>query len=196
MTTRFDRSLRVTALGAVALLAVACQPGDEASQPTTQSTAATVEVSASADAVPTGSTSTGASAEASSSPGDSAVQGEETSVFDLEEGDCFGAAGDRIETVNVVDCEQPHIYEVYSLFDYEGDDEAYPGSEEIRAHADEQCESDFEDFVGIDYQSSRWYITSVTPSEETWADGDREIVCTLNLEDTSEVTGSAQDSGE
>ena len=196
MKTRFARLLRVTALSAVALIVVACQSGDDSSQPVAPSAAASVDVSASVDALPTGSAGAGASDGGGSSPDGTPAEGEETSVFDLEEGDCFGAAGDQIETVNVVDCEEPHIYEVYSLFDYEGEDNTYPGREEIRAYADEQCEVDFEEFVGIDYQSSRWYITSVTPSEETWADGDREIVCTLNLEDTSEVTGSAEGSGE
>ena len=197
MIARIDRTARLAALGLVALAAVACQSADVSSAAATASATAlpSVAVSASADASLGGSATAGA--DASGSPGESPdAPGEETSVFDLEEGDCFGAAGDQVETVNVVPCDDAHIYEVFSLFDYEPDGDAYPGREEVRAYADEQCEADFVDFVGIDYQSSRWYITSVTPSEETWAEGDREIVCTLNLEDSSEVTGSAEDSGE
>lgn len=198
MKLRFDRPVLVVALSAVALLTAACQTGGDASQTPAASSAASAAVSSSAS-LPAGSADAGASADANAdgSPGGSpAGEGEATSVFDLEEGDCFGAAGEQVETVNVVDCEDPHIYEVYALVDYESDDDAYPGAEDVSAYADEQCEAEFEDFVGIDYESSRWYITSVTPSEETWADGDREIVCTLNLEDESEVTGSAEDSGE
>ena len=197
--TRFDRSVLAAALSALAIVGVACQSGDDSTPVPAASAAASVAASASADVLPTASTSAsaGADAGASASPGGSpGAEGEETSVFDLEEGDCFGAAGEQVESVNVVDCEEPHIYEVYALVDYETEDDAYPGQEAVRSYADEQCEAQFEGFVGIDYESSRWYITSVTPSEETWADGDREIVCALNLEDNSEVTGSAEDSGE
>lgn len=189
MNIRLDRTLLVAALSLVAVIGVACQTGDD-----TSPSAASAAASPSGDLLPTDSPagSSGASPAASSDDG----EGEETSVFDLEEGDCFGPAGDQVETVTVVDCEQPHIYEVFSLFDYEGDGDEYPGEETIQTAADEGCDTDFEEFVGIDYQSSRWYITSVTPSEQTWADGDREIVCTLNLEDLSEVTGSAEGTGE
>jgi len=38
--------------------------------------------------------------------------------------------------------------------------------------------------------------SSVTPSDETWTEGDREILCTLGLEDDSEVTGSKENTGE
>ncbi len=194
MKIRLDRTLLVAALSLVALIGVACQSGDE-----TSPSATSVAASSSDGLLPTGSpAATSPAASPAASPGASSDddEGEETSVFDLEEGDCFGAAGDQVETVTVVDCEDPHVYEVFSLFDYEGDGDEYPGEETIQASADEGCDTDFEEFVGVDYQSSRWFITSVTPSEQTWADGDREIVCTLNLEDLSEVTGSAEGSGE
>jgi hypothetical protein len=181
------------ALGVVAIVSAACQSGDDPSGGSGPGTAASAAVGASADAIPSGSSGGSAAASAGQSAGS---VGEETSVFDLEEGDCFGAAGEQVETVGVVDCEEPHIYEVFALVEYESDDDEYPGEEAVSAYADEQCEAEFEDFVGLDYESSRWFITSVTPSEETWADGDREIVCALNLEDESEVTGSAEDSGE
>ena len=127
--------------------------------------------------------------------------GEETSVFDLEVGDCFSAESDQLDTVLVVDCAQPHEYEVFHVFDHPaGADEPYPGDDTLLDFADTECQPPFEDFVGHDYQTSIWYITSVTPSEETWADGDREIVCTLNQQDDNaepiSVTGSAEGAAE
>lgn len=141
-----------------------------------------------------------ASADPSAPPTD-AGEGEETSVFDLEVGDCFGAESDTVESVLVVDCEQPHTYEAYFVFDHEaGPDEEYPGDEAILDYADTECRAPFEEFVGKDYESSIWYITSVTPSAETWATGDREIICTLDQQDSDgeaiEVNGSAEGSGE
>ena len=137
------------------------------------------------------------SAPASTAPSEDAGTGEETSVFDLEAGDCFSADGDQLETVTVVDCAQSHVYEAFHVFEHEaGADEPYPGDEEILTYADTECQPPFEEFVGHDYESSIWYITSVTPSSETWAEGDREIICTLNQQDESdepiEVTGSAE----
>ena len=49
-----------------------------------------------------------------------------------------------------------------------------------------------------DYQTSIYWITSVTPSADTWDEGDdREIVCALKLgEAGDETTGSAQGTGQ
>ena len=135
--------------------------------------------------------------EAAASPTDSG----ETSVFDLEVGDCFSAESDQLDTVLVVDCAQPHEYEAFHVFDHDaGADAPYPGDDALFDFADTECQPPFEEFVGHDYQTSIWYITSLTPSEETWADGDREIVCTLNQQDENaepiSVTGSAEGAAE
>jgi Septum formation len=145
-----------------------------------------------------------ASAAAESEPAASptaAPSGEETSVFDLEVGDCFSVEADQFDTVLVVDCEQPHEYEAFFVFDHTaGPDEPYPGDDPLFEFADTECQPPFEEYVGHDYQTSIWYITSITPSEETWADGDREIVCTLNQQDENgepiTVTGSAAGSAQ
>ena len=125
--------------------------------------------------------------------------GEETSVFELETGDCFSADADVVETVTVVDCEDTHTYEVFGVFDHEADDdEPYPGDDAILEYADTRCQPLFEDYVATDYQTSIYWITSVTPSAETWDDSDdREIVCALKLgEEGEETTGSAEGTGE
>ena len=125
--------------------------------------------------------------------------GEETSVFELETGDCFSADADVVETVTVVHCDDTHTYEVFGVFDHEGDDdEPYPGDDAILEYADTRCQPLFEDYVAADYQTSIYWITSVTPSAETWDDGDdREIVCALKLgEEGDEMTGSAEGTGE
>lgn len=122
--------------------------------------------------------------------------GVETSVFDLEVGNCFSATGDTIETITVVPCDEAHIYEAFDVVRMPGDDEEpYPGDEAVLAFADAECRGRFEDYVGVPYLTSRFFLTPVTPSEETWARGDRDIVCTLNLRDDAESTGSARGSG-
>lgn len=191
LTNRPDRSLP-HALVLIAGLALAgCQTATEDPTPTEAPSAPV----ASDGPSPT------ISAAASPSVDTGSQEGEETSVFDLEVGDCFSADADQLETVTVVGCEQSHEYEVFEVLDHEaGGDAAYPGDQEILEYADAACQPSFEPFVGHDYATSIWYITSLTPTTETWADADREIVCTLNQQDDDEepisVTGSAEGSAE
>lgn len=126
---------------------------------------------------------------------------EPTSVFDLEVGDCFSVESDELTTVVVVACEESHEYEAFALLDHEaGDADPYPGDEAMLEYGNSACQAPFEAYVGREYETSIWYITSVFPSEETWATGDRELVCTLNQQDADSepiaVTGSAEGSGE
>jgi len=193
VTTRAFRSFAHIGLIVAALALAGCQTASEDPTPTdAPSSAASIE--------PSPSASDASSASAEATPGGDG-EGEETSVFDLDVGDCFSADSDQLETVDVVDCEQTHEYETFALIDHEaGDDEPYPDEQELLEYADTICQPPFESFVEHDYQSSIWYITTLTPSEETWADGEREIVCTLNQQDDDQepisVTGSAEGSGE
>lgn len=116
------------------------------------------------------------------------------SAFDLQVGDCFNTADiSTVDKVEVVDCEVPHVYEVFGLSDYEGEGDAFPGEDGLSAAADEACRPAFEDYVGITYdESTDWNGTFVNPSEETWAEGDREIICVLHTRDKTEVAGSAE----
>ena len=158
--------------------------------------------SASASERETASPSASAALESEAAPSVTAAPtGEETSVFDIEAGDCFSVDSDQFDTVVVVNCEQPHEYEAFHVFDHEaGPDEPYPGDDVLFDFADTECQPPFEEYVGHEYQTSIWFITSITPSEDTWADGDREIVCTLNQQDEDEepitVTGSARGSAQ
>jgi hypothetical protein len=101
------------------------------------------------------------------------------SVFDLAVGDCFDdpASGGEVSSVESVDCAEPHDNEVYAVYDYDGDE--YPGEEAMTAAADEGCEARFEDYVGIGYFDSELYSTHLTPTQDSWDEGDREIVCVL-----------------
>lgn len=180
-------------LALVVLVLAACQSTSEDSTVTP-----TPSVSA-ADSPMASATEASASPEDDDDDGGGDDIGEETSVFELETGDCFSTDADVVETVTVVDCEGAHTYEVFGVFDHEADDdEPYPGDDAILDYADTRCQPLFEDYVAADYQTSIYWITSVTPSAETWDDGDdREIVCALKLgEEGEETTGSAEGAGE
>jgi hypothetical protein len=113
------------------------------------------------------------------------------SVFDLSVGDCFDdpVSGSEVSSVDAVDCAEPHDNEVYALYDYDGDE--YPGEEAMSAAADEGCEARFEDYVGIGYFESELYYTHLTPTQESWDEGDREVVCVL-YEPEAKLEGSME----
>jgi Septum formation len=172
-------ALAIGLIGAVAL--AGCQSGTDASP--------SVDVQASAAASATAAPPVESVA---------ASVGGETSVFDLAIGDCFSVIGEQADSVLVIDCGEPHLFEVFALIDHEaGDGEGFPGEEAIGEYGDEECRPPFTDYVGHDYETSAYWITTLTPSAETWAEGDREIVCTLRLGEGGEETiGSAEGSGQ
>jgi len=136
-----------------------------------------VEPSRSASAV----ASNAASAEASAST----PAGETVSVFDLKTGDCFDSAAEgTVEEVERIDCAAPHTYEIYAAVDHPGGpNDPYPGDEAMATFAGEQCRTEFETFIGLDYDSSELFIFYLHPSGETWPRGDREVLCTVYSED-------------
>jgi hypothetical protein len=106
-------------------------------------------------------------------------------AFDTFVGECFNDAGP------VVDCSEPHDNEVFALLSYEGGPTApYPGDAVVDAFAEEGCVVEFESFVGIDYDASRYVAYFLMPSAETWAAGDREIVCFLYDDTFRQLQGS------
>ena len=189
MSPNSDRSFVRAGLLVVAVVLAGCQDATEDPSPSGGSSiAASIGPSASASVAPTASTDTG-------------IGGGETSVFDLEVGDCFSVESDELTTVVVVDCEQSHEYEAFALVDHEAAEaDPYPGDEAMLEYGNTACQAPFQAYVGSEYETSIWFITSVFPSEETWAAGDREIVCTLNQQDADSepiaVTGSAEGSDE
>ena len=183
------RFLPGAALAAMTVVLGACQSNNDSPEPTA-STPASVAPSQSVGAP---------SASPAGSAAASAGAGEATSMFDLEVGDCFSEPDAEASTVMLVDCAETHIYEAYFVFDHEaGGQEPYPGDDEMQTYADERCEPPFLEYVGTDdYQASIYWITSITPSEETWGGGDREIVCSLRVgEDGEPTTGSAEGTGQ
>jgi hypothetical protein len=117
--------------------------------------------------------------------------GEVVDIDDLTVGDCFNAP-EGFSVVEHVPCEQPHVYEIFATVTHPGDGEEYPGDEAVTDTAEELCEPEFEPYVGVDYQSSELYATTITPTQDSWAEGDRNIVCALHEEDEREITGSQE----
>ena len=118
----------------------------------------------------------------------------ESDVFTLAVGDCLNDEAEEgdVSTVPVVDCDTPHDSEVYASVIM--DDGDYPGVDATVAFADEQCLARFESFVGIPTTESRYGYGMLYPTAQSWAGGDREVLCRIVLGDgngnTVKVTGS------
>lgn len=120
-----------------------------------------------------------------------AACGGDKSVFDLAVGDCFDDdpdAGDAVSSVATVDCGKPHDNEIY--FEYSMTDAAFPGREATTQSAAERCIAEFEGFVGLSYPESDLDIFPITPTLESWGEGDRVVFCALYALDLSKLTGS------
>lgn len=118
------------------------------------------------------------------------------SVFDLFVGDCFlnASNADDILGVTGVPCSQGHDGEVFALVNYPADRTApWPEQTEIDRFSDEACIAEFERYVGIAYADSKYFISYLQPTEESWASaGDREIVCLAVGDENSQITGSVE----
>lgn len=120
------------------------------------------------------------------------------SVFSLSVGECFDNPGDsgvsgEITTVPMRDCSEPHDNEVYASIIMQNDD--FPGEEAASQIAEQGCLDRFEDFVGFDYQTSDFGFSSLTPTRESWAQDDREILCVISNYDGTQKTGTARNAG-
>jgi hypothetical protein len=113
-------------------------------------------------------------------------------VFNLEVGTCFDDTDEtEVSNVPVVDCSEPHDNEVFAVFDYTETD-TFPGGTEMNAAAQDLCVAEFEAYVGLGYLESELNVFPITPTQGSWDDGDREIICALYNLDLAKLTGSME----
>lgn len=110
-------------------------------------------------------------------------------VNDLRVGDCFDT-GEETEISEVAGrpCTDPHQYEVFAVDTYTAN--ALPSGDALEAVFLSVCLDPFEAYVGTPYASSEIYADMITPSDESWSDGDRTFMCVLYDPADSELTES------
>ena len=119
------------------------------------------------------------------------------SVFDLQEGDCFDAGLNsgqvtEISEVRAIPCAEPHVYEMFSVADYPAGESPSAADADYTPWERENCLGRFEAYVGIDYDSSMYYISALVPTDSSWAQGDHTLMCFLHNDPESAMTGSAR----
>lgn len=115
--------------------------------------------------------------------------GEDQDVFSIKVGDCLndGGATGEVSTVPTIECSEPHDSEAFASITM--DDGDFPGDQAVQDEAIAECTIEFETFVGVDYDSSELDFAYYFPTEESWANGDREILC-LIVDPEGQSTGS------
>lgn len=130
------------------------------------------------------------------------VSAELVAITSIDEGDCFDTHVEEsspIRAVWLIPCAELHDYEVYASFDYEGDDvqyrhPAYPGQSIVQDQAERRCYDLFESFVGARWTISELDIRTWWPSEASWTDADRRILCAVTPTDRAGMVGSQRGS--
>jgi hypothetical protein len=123
-------------------------------------------------------------------------------VFDIEVGDCFDTSdiesGDGLvaTTVRLVDCDEPHFAEVFSIEELDTPSgEPFPGVEARNEASQALCEAGFEAFVGVPVAASDLVLLWLAPTAESWDDDDRAVTCAVASDDPDEpLVGSVEGS--
>lgn len=115
--------------------------------------------------------------------------GDGTAIVDLEAGDCFDlpddvAEADELVTVDVIDCETPHLAEVVSIGSLNTDGSPYPADDELFALVEAACRS-----AGV-VESDAFGLLPIAPTQALWDSFDGRFVCVAIPYGGVAVTGS------
>ena len=119
----------------------------------------------------------------------------EVDAFSIKVGDCLNDAtiSEEVTTVPFVECSEPHDSEVFARTDTTGD--VFPGNDTLETALATFCRGDvFTQFIGVAYADSMYDTSGYFPSSDSWANGDRELLCTV-WDPNAQVTGTLQGIG-
>ncbi len=101
-------------------------------------------------------------------------------VQELQVGDCFDSEEEEeIAEVDGIPCTEPHTFEVFAEGTYGGAGDPYLTDAEWDIAFTAVCEREFEPYVGAPWAISEIFASMLTPSAESWEEGDREVTCVL-----------------
>ena len=115
-------------------------------------------------------------------------------AFNVRVGDCFNDVGfdDEVSSVPGIPCSDPHDNEAYAVFDVSVP--SYPEGEGMSELAYESCMDRFAAYVGKDDESSSLEITTMFPSQQSWRENDREVICAVYDMNAQKLTGTTRGS--
>lgn len=131
---------------------------------------------------------TGCSSDAPRNSAGAVTASASTDAFAIKVGDCTGKlATGTIEGADLLPCDQKHYYEVYAASKMT--DAEFPGTEATSKQAEEACDAEFTSFIGIASTKSKYKLFYLSPIAQSWALGDREILCLVGSE-SGGISGS------
>lgn len=114
-------------------------------------------------------------------------------AFELDVGQCLNQpTAEQVVDVEVVDCSEPHDLEVYQTADLP--DQPFD-PDEVDSSSFEICLEAFDGFVGTPHAESELDIYYLIPTDQSWSDGDREVVCAVYDLSGDQLTGTAENIG-
>ncbi|QYH36620.1 septum formation family protein [Salinibacterium sp. M195] len=123
---------------------------------------------------------------------DAADPGEGTTenIFSVGVGDCEAVSqtADEVDSTRTIDCSEPHATEFYAVVIVPDGD--FPEQDAMYALGDAECLAAFESYIGVNYDDSIYDFSYYSPSTETWASGDREILCYAYDYSGAQIAGS------
>jgi hypothetical protein len=109
---------------------------------------------------------------------------------------CLDRSGASAPQILERPCEVDHEYEVFATLAHPDASPEHPGAEALESYAAEVCTGQpFTDYIGVEYERSRWFVSTSVPTPDGWAEGDRGIVC-LVYDVRGPVTDSAYGSAQ
>ncbi len=112
-------------------------------------------------------------------------------------GECFNLddlGQEEVTEIPTVDCGDEHDAQFYAKTDLEQDD--FPGLSTVETEADEYCLGEFEGYVGAPVEEADpLFYGYLAPTEDSWNQGDREVLCIAFLTDGSTHTGGFEGYG-
>lgn len=112
-----------------------------------------------------------------------------TPISEVGVGDCFDDTDAALVAhLDIADCSQPHDNEVFAELLMGGTD--WPGTAGIEDYAVSACLESFAPYVGASYAESPLDYFFLTPTEESWTNGDRSVLCVLYSSDLEKLIGS------
>lgn len=118
-------------------------------------------------------------------------------AWSIAVGDCLlepQMVDGEFSDIAAVPCGEAHDYEAIHVFDI-ADEVVFPGEEKTSELAGEGCLAEFDAAIGAAYADSTLDFTIFTPTLESWAQGDREVVCVAYAMSGEQLTGSVAGSG-
>lgn len=119
----------------------------------------------------------------------------DVSSSDLRLHDCVSELPEgTVRTVGVLPCAQPHLGEVYDVYDLPAG--RYPGLTQVERLGEGHCAKTLPAFLGVKPGTDDGYgVFYLYPVAASWRTGDRTVTCILSDPSGALLTGSAEGRG-